>query len=157
MLPRQRLLRRLLTPSLLEHPPSRSGARKKAVRSTSDGVPLRRRLDRDPHLRISPTKSHQVRSGHVSWELHCGARLPPGSVRFRGGVGARRASWNFCFVFVPPDPNRHRPLLGYRHYSEEEGDLAARRALQAKVWQGLVGPSPRVTGVASNTEARCST
>ena len=138
MLARERLLHRLLHPSLLEHPSSRTSTWKEAIRSAGSGVPLRCSLDCDPHLRLSPTKLHQVRSRHMSWELHRGGRLPRSSFHFRSGLSRTRASWGICFILVPRDPNPPRRHLGHRHHSEEKRNLAIQRALQTKVRQGLV-------------------
>ena len=138
MLARQRLLLRLFYPSLLEFPPSRRSAWEEAVCSAGNSVFLHGRLDRDPHICLSPPTPHQVFSRHVSRVLYRGGSFPRGSVYFRVGLGTAWADRGFRFVPIPPDPHRCCHRLGHRYCSEEKRNLASRSALEAQVWQGLV-------------------
>ena len=122
MLARQCLLRRLLYPSLLEFPPSRRGSREEAVRSTSNGALLRRRLDRDPHIRLSPRQPCEVRPRLMPREHHRGGHFPRGSVRFRMGFGGNRLSGSISLI--PHDSHPRRRCLDRCHHPEEEGNLA---------------------------------
>ena len=138
MLARQRLLLRLLYPSLLEFPSSRRSAWEEAVCSAGDGVFLHGRLGRDPHICLSPTPPHQVFSRHVSRVLYRGGSFPRGSIYFCMGLGTAWADWSFRFVLIPHDPHRRCHRLGRRYCSEEKRNLASWPALEAQIWQGLV-------------------